>query len=119
MNYYIVENRKMPWGDYGDILFQGLLTTMDENYNEIDTHLIERSGPYIPEIYEVNSTYMIIRDDIKDLLLKERIEGIEKFHNTEIKKLVEIDWQKWDLESEKPEVYPTDGEPYNLSLIHI
>ena len=51
MKYYIVENRKMPWGDYGNTLFEGRLLVMDENYQITEVHKIERTAPYIPEIY--------------------------------------------------------------------
>jgi len=44
MKYYIVENRKMPWGDYGNTLFEGRLLVMDENYQITEVHKIERTA---------------------------------------------------------------------------
>ena len=50
MKYYIIKNRKMPWGDYGNTLFEGSLSVMDKNYQITEVHKIERTAPYIPEI---------------------------------------------------------------------
>lgn len=91
MKYYIIKNRKMPWGDYGNTLFEGSLSVMDENYQITEVHKIERTAPYIPEIYTTISNYIVVREDIKDLLLNNDIKGIEKVHPTEFTKLVDID----------------------------
>ncbi len=111
MKYYIIKNRDMPWGDYGNILFSGLLTVMDDDYNDIDIHEIERTGSYIPEIYCANSTNMVVNEEVKNLLEKETITGIENFHDTVFKKIVNIDWQSWDFNNEDPKFYPETGEP--------
>ena len=74
----------MPWGDYGNTLFEGLLSVMDENYEITEVHKIERTAPYIPEIYTTFSRYIVVREDIKDLLLNNDIKGIEKVHPTRI-----------------------------------
>lgn len=111
MKYYILQNREMPWGDYGDILFEGLLTVMDDDYNDIDVHEIERTGPYIPEIYCANSTNLVVSENIKNILIENNITGIEKFHNTIFKKIVNIDWKSWDHTAKAPEFYPESGEP--------
>jgi len=112
MNYYIIQNRQMPWGDYGNMLFEGLLTVVDKKYNPIDVHLIERSGPYIPEIYKANATNLVVREDLKEVLLENKISGIKRVLETKINKLVDIDWQLWDV-NDHPKEYPKDGEPYN------
>lgn len=113
MKYYIIKNRKMPWGDYGNTLFEGSLSVMDENYQITEVHKIERTAPYIPEIYATFSRYIVVREDIKDLLLNNNIKGIEKVHPTEFTKLVNIDWQQWDLNAPNPKIYPRGGEPIN------
>jgi hypothetical protein len=101
----------MPWGDYGDMLFEGLLNPMDEDYNLVDVHKIERTAPYIPKIYCANSTNIVVSEEVRELLQLNTITGIEKYHNTEIIKLVNIDWQSWDLNSDDPKFYPESGEP--------
>ena len=45
----------MPWGDYGDTLFSGLLKVLDEHYDDLEIPEIERAGPYFPDIYMANS----------------------------------------------------------------
>lgn len=111
MKYYILQNRDMPWGDYGNTLFEGLLNPMDDDYNLVDIHKIERTAPYIPEIYCANSTNIVISQEVRNLFEKKNITGIEKYHDTEIIKLVNIDWQSWDFNSEDPKFYPETGEP--------
>lgn len=113
MQYYILKNRKMPWGDYGNILFEGLLNVMDKNYNITEIHSIERVAPYIPEIYKTHFGFLVIREDIYKILKDNGITGIENLHKAEFKKLVEIDWQSWDLEAPNPKTKPRGGEPIN------
>ena len=85
MKYYIIKNRKMPWGDYGNTLFEGLLSVMDENYQITEVHKIERTAPYIPEIYTTISNYIVVREDIAevkyDLFQCGSIIASEKFKN--------------------------------------
>lgn len=49
MNFYTFENKKMPWGDYGNTLFTGFAYP-DENNGEIIC--IERAGPFFSAIYK-------------------------------------------------------------------
>lgn len=46
-------------------------------------------------------------------MLNNDIKGIEKVHPTEFTKLVDIDWQQWDLNAPNPKIYPRGGEPIN------
>ena len=55
----------MPWGDYGNTLFEGRLLVMDENYQITEVHKIERTAPYIPEIYTTISNYIVVLKTIK------------------------------------------------------
>lgn len=112
MKYYLVKNREMPWGDYGNILFTGILKTFDKNYHDIDTYEIERTGPYIPEIYIGDSKKLVLKKEIFDLLLSYDIKATFKLHNTIIKKFIKIEWQLWDP-AKNPEKYPQAGEPFN------
>ena len=44
---YILKNKKMPWGSYGEILWQGIYY-----FNErTKIHCISRTAPFCPEIY--------------------------------------------------------------------
>ncbi len=113
MEYFIIRNKEMPWGDYGNILFSGLLTVMDKNYNDIEIHKIERVGINIPEIFTANSTNLVVSQDVMDLIVVNKIKGIKKQHNTEFLKIVNIDWENWDFSASDPLVYPKSGDPFD------
>ena len=145
MDYYILENKTGPWGDYGDILFTGFLNTftyekikvkktmrgkkingkytfeerMVEESNMIDLEYpeLERAGPYIPEIYRVNSTYIVMIDRVKQILENSEITGIQNLKKVIKKKIVDINWTEWDNFDDK--IYDLieeteTGEPEDL-----
>ena len=116
LEYYILRNKEMPWGDYGDILFRGLLNVMDKNYNDLEYPEMERTGPYIPEIYIANSINIVVVDKIKTLIEKSGLIGINKFKKVIKKKIVDINWTEWDMNSETPLFYPKGKEPENYIL---
>lgn len=115
MKYYIIKNKEMPWGDYGNILFSGFLKVMDRNYNDLEVPELQRSGPYIPEFYIANSRNIIVTDLVKHILEQSNIKGINKFKHIIKKKIVNIDWQSWDKDKE-PLFYPDSGEPEDYIL---
>ncbi len=108
MNFYTFENKKMPWGDYGNTLFTGFAYP-DENNDEIIC--IERAGPFVPAIYK-KWDMILVSESTRQKLEKSDLKGIQ-FINTTFKKIVDIDWQNWDLEADKPKIYPAGGEPEN------
>lgn len=116
MEYYIIKNKRMPWGDYGNTLFSGLLKILDKDYEELDFPELQRTGPYIPEIFIANSRNLILKDDIKKGIEKAEILGIKKFKKVLKKKIVDIDWHTWDLDAKEPKYYPESGEPENYIL---
>lgn len=103
----------MPWGDYGNMLFSGLLKVLDENYNDLEIPEIERAGPYFPDIYMANTCNIIVTDRVKTLLESSGISGITGYRRAIVKKMVDIDWQSWDLDSEDPLFYPKGISPEN------
>lgn len=106
----------MPWGDYGNILFSGLLTVLDHNYDDLEYPEIERVGPYFPDIYIVNSCNLIITDRVKTLLDSLPTRGIAGYRKAVVKKIVNIDWQSWDFDSKDPLFYPKGNSPENYIL---
>ena len=113
MKYYILDNRLMPWGDYGNMLFSGLLKVLDEHYDDLEIPEIERTGPYFPDIYMANTSNIIVTGRVKTLLESSDISGITGFRRAIVKKMVDIDWQSWDLDSEDPLFYPKGNSPIN------
>lgn len=105
MNFHIFKNKKMPWGDYGDILLTGY-AYMDEGIL-----YVERAGNFVPLVYSCFSL-LLITDKMKQLLESSGLTGFS-FTKAVIKKAVNIDWLSWDLTAMEPKVYPRGGEPEN------
>lgn len=116
MKYYILKNKKMPWGDYGRILFTGLLTVLDDNFNDLDIPEIERTGAYVPEIYIANTRNIVLVDTIKKNIEESDITGIVRFKKVLKKKIVNINWESWDLNDKSPLFYPKSKEPEDYIL---
>ena len=93
MNYFIIRNKKMPWGDYGNILFRGFLNVMDEEFHDLVTPELERTGPYVPDIYIANTRDLVIRDEVKIILEECGVTGIESYREIKKKKIVRLDWE--------------------------
>jgi len=115
MKYFIIKNQEMPWGDYGDVLFTGLLNVMDSNFNDMVFPELERTGPYIPEIYIANSRNVIVTDDVKQMIEQNNISGITEFRHVIKKKIVNINWKSWD-KSQEPLFIPESNEPEDYIL---
>lgn len=86
MDYFIIRNKKMPWGDYGNTLFRGFLNVMDKNFHDLETPELERTGPYIPEIYIANTRDLVISNRVKNLFEVYGITGIESYREIKKKK---------------------------------
>jgi hypothetical protein len=110
MNFYTFENREMPWGDYGNILYTGFAY---EDSNDPSLVYIERVGPYVPPVYSC-SQYLLVSEKFAKRLEQSDLKGFT-LRETRYKKVVKIDWEKWDFD-EEPEKYPRGGEPENYIL---
>ena len=95
------------------MLFSGLLKVLDEHYDDLEVPEIERTGPYFPDIYMANTSNIIVTDRVKTLLESSDISGITGYRRAIVKKMVDIDWQSWDLDSEDPLFYPKGNSPIN------
>lgn len=116
MKYYIIRNKEMPWGDYGNILFRGLLNVMDKNFHDLEIPEVERTGPFVPDIYIANTRDLVITDHLKKIVEKANLSGIKRYKEIKKKKIVNIDWQQWDLAHSDPKHYPKSGEPEDYIL---
>ncbi len=109
---YILENRETNWGDFGSLLVSGMVFHLERLNGLLQ---IERSGPYVPPLIDSGLGNIIVRDDVKRMLEASGLSGIE--YKPVIKKhIVEIHWDKWDLQSEEPPYCPESGEPEDYIL---
>jgi hypothetical protein len=95
---YLVNNKVIcssgagHWGDYAYILWEGFAPE-DKNGNTY----IERTGPFVPEIYIASST--LICTDAAKAFLSDAAPGLT-FSVAEKKKIVNVQWTSWDKDRE-------------------
>lgn len=95
---YLVKNRvdcasgMGHWGDYAYILWEGFSPEDDEGQT-----FIERTGPFVPEIYIASST-LICTSSAKSFLESESSNFC--FSEAKKSKIVEVKWTEWDKDQE-------------------
>jgi hypothetical protein len=125
MDYYILRNKKMPWGDYGEVLYAGL-NNIDK---ETGIYYVSRTAPFVPKIYRdiyqplyggkcqpllfVTETFKqkLEAADLNGILFQQAIKG----------RIVLLEWEKWDLTANEPALYPSgdmDAEEYIVERKH-
>ena len=112
-SYFRVKKVDAPWGDYGDILFNGLAdpTCHEEKLTRLD---LCRTGPFVPPITQPFGQIVIV-DDLRRELEATAFTGFE-FVEVNLKKVVRCDWDTWDQNAEEPSRYPESGEPEDYIL---
>ncbi|MDR6786635.1 hypothetical protein ABIE26_005179 [Pedobacter africanus] len=107
MNFYLIRNRKAPWGDYGNILLYGFISKESDQIN------IERIGPFLPAAYSYNK-YIAVVDSVKQALEKYELKGLNLSKGKK-KKIIPLDWQDWAIAEPIPHK-PKSGEPEDFIL---
>jgi len=110
MKYFKLYNKNMPWGDYGNILYRGW-NSWDKATGEF---IIERTAPSVPRIW-LDDAMMFSVDDMKKTLERSGLKGLS-FQVAIKKRIVFLDWMKWDFSAPDPQLYPAQGEPENYIL---
>ena len=87
----------------------------EENIVDLDCPELERTGPYIPEIYIANSTFIVMIDMVKEIFEKSGLTGIKNIKKVIMKKIIDINWTEWDVNKEA-KFYPKSGEPEDYIL---
>jgi hypothetical protein len=107
-SYFRVKCAEAPWGDYGDILINGLA---DPRYDDgkLTSLGLCRTGPFVPPITQPFGQIVIVDD------LRRELEGTEftgfEFVKVDLAKGVRCDWDSWDQNADEPRRYPDSGEP--------
>jgi hypothetical protein len=109
--FYELKGGSAPWGDYGDILWNGFT---EERGERQPTILVSRSGPFVPPI-TVPFGRVIVTDDFRQGLLAERFTGLS-FDPVGYAKVIHIAWGQWDATARSPAFYPETGEPEDYLL---
>jgi hypothetical protein len=110
--YFTVEMANSPWGDYRDVLVNGLAETTEG----VGTHFISvsRTGPYVPPVTQPFGL-IIVTDDFRRELEASPLTGFD-FVEVQYRKLVRLDWQAWNADANEPMCYPETGEPEDYIL---
>ncbi|WP_253685692.1 MULTISPECIES: hypothetical protein [unclassified Treponema] len=89
---YILQNKKIPWRSYGEILWQGIYY-FDKKKQE---HRILRTAPFCPEIYrsqyDRESLVITVKEHVKKLIEKNFLHL--NFVKVCKEKIVKLNWQK-------------------------
>lgn len=114
MKYYTVKNKIMPWGSYGEMLWQGIYS-YDKDRN---SHMVFRTGAFCPSIYRSQynreSPVLIVKEDVLRYVTEANLTGFV-LQPVSKEKIVKLDWENWDLKAPEPLVYPSgsmDAEEY-------
>ena len=114
MKYYTVKNKIMPWGSYGEMLWQGIYS-YDKDTN---SHMVFRTGAFCPSIYRSQynreSPVLIVKEDVLRYVTEANLTGFV-LQPVSKEKIVKLDWKNWDLQAPEPLVYPSgsmDAEEY-------
>lgn len=108
MDFYVAENKAVPWGDYGVVLLEGFTGELGKS-----RAAIERTGPFAPPIV-ISSGHLIVTDPVRRSIQSLKLRGIS-FRECVKQKIVDIPWTDWDPKKDPPK-YPAGGEPENYIL---
>ena len=109
--WFRVRNTEAPWGDYGRILVDGIASRRDDG-----ALLIERTGPFVPPITIMFGQDIVVTDAFKHELESSGLR-LHGFRQVVKKRIVRLDWRRWDLGAREPERPPPSGEPENFILM--
>lgn len=114
---YVLNNRRLPWGDYGDILLSGMTSHLGRDHGMLQ---LERTGPFVPPIAITGIdargySQIMVTDAHKSLLEATNLTGL-RFLPVIKKHIVHLEWQRWDRTAGEPLEYPESGEPEDYIL---
>lgn len=110
-SFYQVKSRQL-WGDYGRILINGMGGRLSRSDDRIQ---LERTGPFMPPVTFPRDPALVVTDAFRKRLAKS---GLAKPEFVKVIKarIVDLQWQRWDLKAEDPPAVPETGEPEDYIL---
>jgi hypothetical protein len=114
---FVLHNRSMPWGDFGDILLSGMTGRLPRRRGLLQ---LERTGPFVPPIaitgFDVDgSSHLVVTDHFKTALARSGLSGF-RFQPVLKRRIVRLSWEAWDRTASEPRAYPESGEPEDYIL---
>jgi hypothetical protein len=111
--FYRMSGRSLTrWGDYGDILQNGMTSHLARAGNLLS---LERTGSYMPPITFPGVGDVVLNAAGRKLLEASGLTGFT-FQPVNKTRIVDLPWHDWDLTADKPREYPESGEPEDYIL---
>ena len=104
---YQIRPGAAPWGDYGDILWNGITEEVPDGNRSVVT--VSRTGPFVPPI-TLPFGHIIVTEEFRKKIAIEKFSGLA-FAPVHYRTVVAVDWQGWDRNAADPRFYPDTGEP--------
>jgi hypothetical protein len=108
---YTLQSAAPPWGDYGSVLWHGLVEVAS---SEAAPLVLYRTGPFAPPITFPWPT-VVVTEPIRAKICSENFRGYV-FRPVEVRRVVPVMWEQWDSSADDPREYPAGGEPENYLL---
>lgn len=106
---YLIENKHTNFGDWSDILWAGFATYEEES----NLVYIERSGPFVPAIYEINGN-LIFTEKAKESYNFNFPNSSIFSYKVEKRKIVNIDWKSWNEDEFYENIIEDSLEPESV-----
>ena len=100
------------WGDYGGILQHGMGAHLARRDGRMQ---LERTGPYIPPVSFPGLRGFVLTSAARLMIESSGLSGC-LLQPVDKKLIVELHWEKWDLNAPEPASYPETGEPEEYVL---
>lgn len=107
----ILRSADPPWGDYGAILWHGLVHRASAENSPLE---LDRAGPFVPPISFPWPTVVVVHS-VREQLQALAVSGCS-FRPVVPVRVVSLAWHEWDPGAEEPRLYPAGGEPENYIL---
>ena len=104
---YVVRRADAPWGDYGAVLYNGVIESLQIEPRQVT---LSRTGPFIPPISFPGSGVTVVNDLGRRLLVSSMLSGLS-FCKVKKKKIVFVPWEEWDRGDVTPKALAKMGDP--------